>query len=478
MPTLADSRPPTAYRDERFDIHSDGEDTIANTSERNSLDQGSIKQGSSVKVANKDPEKGSADLSSQSSQPSATPSIDPNDFPDGGREAWLVVFGGALILFCSFGIINCAGVFVEYYLEGPLSNYTSSDITWITSLQSFLLTGSNLIMGRLFDSYGTRWILPLGTIFYSFGLMVLSLSTEYYQFILSQGVVCGIGGAAVFNCASNSTLTWFSKNRAAALGIVVAGSSIGGVVLPILMSHLIPRIGFPWTVRILGFIVLALCGTACFLVKPRITPGPKPFYFADLVRPFKESRFTLTVLSSFFVFLGLYLPFNYLDIQAKQQGVDPMLIPYLLPILNAVSIPGRIIPGITADRIGRFNMTIIVSALSGIITLALWIPANSTGLTIAFGALYGFTSGGFISLAPALIAQISDIREIGARSGVLLFMSSLGALTGPPIGGAIVNAQHGNFLGLKLFNGITMLAGAIALILARAVQVRFRPAKI
>lgn len=142
--------------------------------------------------------------------------------------------GGSLILFCSFGIVNCSGVFVQYYVNGPLSDYSSSAITWITSVQAFLITGSNLVMGRIFDSYGTRWILPLGTVFYALGLMLLSLSTEYYQIILTQGIVCGIGAAAVFNCASNSTLTWFFRRRAAALGIVVAGSSVGGIVLPIL----------------------------------------------------------------------------------------------------------------------------------------------------------------------------------------------------------------------------------------------------
>jgi MFS family permease len=145
---------------------------------------------------------------------------------------------------------------------------------------------------------------------------------------------------------------------------------------------------------------------------------------------------------------------------------------------NATSIPGRIIPGIVADRVGRFNTMILVSGLSGVITLALWVPGKTTGATLAFGAIYGFTSGGFISLAPAVIAQISDIREIGARSGALLFVGSLGALTGSPLGGAIVTAQHGEYLGLKLFDGITILTGAIFLFVARAVQVKFRLVKI
>ncbi|GAP85106.1 putative riboflavin transporter MCH5 [Rosellinia necatrix] len=466
----SDTASSTTQQGQYFDIATKTENHTEESSKKTSMEHTSIRE-----TEKNDVEMGATD---SQPQPSAPPGLNPDDFPDGGREAWLVVLGGSLILFCSFGIVNCSGVFVQYYVNGPLSDYSSSSITWITSLQTFLLTGSNLVMGRLFDSYGTRWILPLGTVLYSFGLMALSLSTQYYQIILSQGIVMGVGGAAVFNCASNSTLTWFYRYRAAALGIVVAGSSVGGIVLPILMSHLIPRIGFPWTVRILGFIVLLFCGLASFTVRSRLPPRPKPFHFAELVRPFHELRFTLVVVASFFVFWGLYLPFNYLNIQAQQQGVDPALIPYILPIVNAVSIPGRIIPGIAADRVGRFNTMILVSGLSGVITLALWVPGRSTAATLVYGAIYGFTSGGFISLAPAVIAQISDLREIGARSGVLLFVGSLGALTGSPIAGAIVAAQRGDYLGLKLFNGVTILAGAAFLVLARAVQVRFRFVKI
>ncbi|KAI1437337.1 major facilitator superfamily domain-containing protein [Xylaria sp. CBS 124048] len=340
------------------------------------------------------------------------------------------------------------------------------------------MNGSNLIVGRMFDSYGTRWLMPFGTIFYAFGFMVLSLSTKYYQIILSQGIVCGIGGSILFNCASNATLTWFSKHRAAALGLVFAGSSTGGIVLPILMSHLIPRIGFPWTVRILGFIVLALCGPSCLVVRPYLPPRPKPFVFIDLLKSFRETRYTLVVIGTFFVLWGFYLPFNYLPIQAQQQGVSPSLVPYILPIVNALSIPGRIVPGIIADKIGRFNVLILICILSAVITLALWVPTHSTAATLTFGAIYGFASGAFVSLLPAVVAQISDLREIGARNGMLLFIGSLGALTGPPIGGAILSAQKGNYLGLKLWAGFTILAGTLIMMASRMVQVRFRLVKI
>ncbi|KAI1826629.1 monocarboxylate permease-like protein [Xylaria intraflava] len=468
----SDTESSTIHKDQILDISTEIADQRADTSKEIYTERTSVEKAAPHGITEKDTEKGDVDLPPQSSAP---PGLNPADFPDGGLEAWLVVVGGSLILFCTYGIINCSGVFIQYYSDGPLANYSSSTITWITSVQTFLVTGSNLPMGRLFDSHGTTWILPIGTIFYSFGLMVLSLSTKYYQIILSQGIVCGIGAAAVFNCASNATLTWFFKRRAAALGIVYAGSSLGGILLPILMTHLIPRIGFPWTIRILGFIVLALCGTSCFIVKSRLPPRPKPFAISELTKPFTELRFTLLVVGCFFVFWGFYLPFNYLNIQAQQQGINPTLVPYLLPIVNALSIPGRIVPGIVADHVGRFNMIIIICLFTAIITLGLWVPSHTTGETIAFGAIYGFTSGAFISLSPAVVAQVSDIREIGARNGISLFLGSLGALTGPPIGGAILGSENGNYLGLELWTGLTILIGTIIIFFSRAVQVKFKP---
>lgn len=81
--------------------------------------------------------------------PSGPPGFSPADFPDGGLEAWLVVAGGFCALFSTFGLVNCVGVFVNYYVEGPLSNYSSSTVSWITSLQVFMMSGLNAIVSAL-----------------------------------------------------------------------------------------------------------------------------------------------------------------------------------------------------------------------------------------------------------------------------------------------------------------------------------------
>ena len=117
---------------------------------------------------------------------------------------------------------------------------------------------------------------------------------------------------------------------------------------------------------------------------------------------------------------------------------------------------------------------ILITFLSSVITLALWIPGKSTAAIIIYLIVFGFTSGGFIGLAPTMIAQISDIRKIGTRTGVSMAAQSFGGLTGAPIAGAIMASQGGDYLGLQLFCGLTMMASVVVFIWARHMQVGFQ----
>ncbi|CEJ92568.1 hypothetical protein VHEMI08213 [[Torrubiella] hemipterigena] len=389
----------------------------------------------------------------------------------------MVVFGGWCALFCTFGLINCVGVFQEYYLEGPLSDYNAS-VSWVSSVQIFCIVFCGVVWGRVFDSYGSKYLLWGGSLLYVFGLMMTSLSTKYYQFFLAQSVVASIGSSAVFNGSVACIVSWFNRRRAAAFGIIASGSSVAGVVLPIMMDKLIKSIGFPWMMRSMAFMFMALLGIACVTAKPRVPPNPRPFVFVEYLQSLKELPMILTVWSFFLFMCGMFLPFNYILLQASAAGMSPELIPYLLPILNAVSIAGRILPGIVGDKLGKYNVMIAITFLSALFCLAVWVPVKSTAGIVVFAVIFGFSSGGYFTLAPAIIAQISDFRQIGTRVGTAFAIQSLGALVGSPVGGAIVICQHGDYLGLQLFCGCSMMAAVIRFLATRYSLVGFKIVKV
>ncbi|CAL3971653.1 unnamed protein product [Diplocarpon coronariae] len=422
-----------------------------------------------------------ADLEKAEVIPKSTPApggVNPADFPDGGLEACMVVLGGWLCLFCSFGWINCIGVFQQYYQQNLLAGYSSSTISWIPSLEVFMMFFGGPVFGKVFDNFGPRWLLFGGTVFHVFGLMMTSLSTKYYQFILAQGICSALGASAIFYAAMSSVGTWFFRNRATAFGIMASGSSLGGVILPIMVSKLIPRIGYAWTMRAVASMMLGMLIIANFTVKSRLAPQPKKLDLMTFVRPLKEPAFSLLCLASFLFFFGTFLPFNYIILQARSHGMSVNLSIYLIPILNASSIFGRILPGIIADRIGRFNVMIVTTAFSAVVVLGLWLPSSGNIPIIIFCVLYGFSSGAFVSMGPALIAQISPIREIGTRSGTYFLCVAVGGLTGNPIGGALIQRDSGGFHYLQVFCGVTMAAGAVVFYADRWVQVGFKAKRI
>ena len=131
--------------------------------------------------------------------------------------------------------------------------------------------------------------------------------------------------------------TWFRRHRALAFGIITAGSSIGGVVLPIMVQRLIPHIGFGWTMRAVGFLFLGLLTIANLTIKSRLPPARGPFNVMEMVKPFTEKPFLLLALGAFFIYVGGFLPFNYIILQGEASGMSTDLASYLVPILNAAS---------------------------------------------------------------------------------------------------------------------------------------------
>ena len=114
---------------------------------------------------------------------------------------------------------------------------------------------------------------------------------------------------------------------------------------------------------------------------------------------------------------------------------------------------------------------ILITALTAIIVLALWLPGYGAVPIIIFAAFYGFFSGAAVSLAPAVVAQISKIQQIGSRNGTVYALVSIGALIGNPVGGALITRDGGNFRYLQIFCGVTMLVGCALYFASRTAKV-------
>lgn len=391
----------------------------------------------------------------------------PNWPIDGGHRAWLSTFGSWWAIFITFGWVNSLGVFQSYYEHNILKDYSPSTIAWIASVQQCLIYSAGIFLGKIFDGYGPFWLLLGGGIAQVFGLMMTSISKEYYQVFLAQAICGAIGASAVVYGCLGALATWWKVRRATAYGIATSGSSIGGVIFPIMVNRLLPRVGFGWTMRAVAFIILLGVAIAAATIRSNRAHTPSSFNLRTYITPFKDKRFVLLCISMTLFGFGLFLPFNFIPSAGQSLGMSVELSIYSVAILNAVSVFGRILPGYLADIFGRFNLMMICTLISAILTLAVWLPGNNNAATLSFAAFFGFFSGCYVSLTPALVVEVSPPQDIGHRTGILYFCISIGVLTGSPIAGALVDADDGEYTYLKIFAGVTMLAGAILISLLR-----------
>ncbi|KAK3309425.1 major facilitator superfamily domain-containing protein [Chaetomium strumarium] len=389
--------------------------------------------------------------------------------PDGGAAAWLVVLGAWCALFCTAGWVNSIGVFQEHYQTEMFSDYDPSTIAWIPSLQVFFLYGAGPVVGALYDKFGQRWLVPLGSVLHILGLMMASLGTQYYHILLAQGFCSAIGASMIFQPALNCVHGWFSTKRSTAFGVVMTGASIGGIVLPVMLTRLIRDLGFSWSMRISAFSMLALLTIANLTLRSYTSPAARsnPLRSAYL-KPFTETEFVLVAFGFLCLTYGIFVPIDYLPASAIHAGMARGLSQDLVPIFNAGSLAGRLAGGYIGDKVGCFNAFTGTCFLTGVWILALWIPAASDAAIVTFAILFGCFSGGYASLLSPVLAQISPMHEIGFRTGIVLFMASIGGLTTNPISGSILNGEDSGWLGVKLFAGVFAMLGTFMFCVAAA----------
>ncbi|KAL1680166.1 major facilitator superfamily domain-containing protein [Schizophyllum commune] len=396
----------------------------------------------------------------------------PIRLPPARVSSFCTVFGAFLALLFSFGHLSAFGTFQAWYTDNQLHDLPSSTIAWIGSAQSFAFFASGACIGHLCDAYGPSWLLLSGGLLTTLSILMTSLSTEFYQFLLSQGVLFGLGAGLLFYPAMTSVSYCFTTYRATALGIVATGSSVGGVIFPIALERLFARIGFAWTLRAIGlfnaagYMLAWLSLSPCRMAKKEAT---RPIFDH---RTLRDKKYVLLVAGSCLVSFGLYTPPTYIVSFAEAHGLTPARANATLAALNAASALGRLLPAYLADRAGNFNLLAPAAALCGadissLVPVASGACAPSLASIMIFAAVYGFLSGAFISVVTPCVAQISPAGRVGARVGMLYSAISIPSLLAGPIAGALLHRANGSYTGMMLYAGLTILCGAVLIVCAR-----------
>jgi MFS family permease len=288
--------------------------------------------------------------------------------------------------------------------------------------------------------------------------------------MLAFGILGGLSSSILWTTSIATLGHWFSHNRGLATGLATTAGGFGGVLYPIMFTQFVKRIGFAWTMRSFALLsaVCLLLGT--LLLKTRLPRNARARLALDW-RGFQDIRFLLTMSAIFILDWAVLVPPAYITTSASHHNLDS-ISPHILAILNAASVFGRALPGPIADRVGRFNVMILCSAICTASIFGLWYPFGSDvpGL-IVFALTYGFFSGSAYSLTPVCVSQLCKAEEYASKYGTAYGVVSLATLAGVPLSGSILSVDGGKrYDYLILFCGATYALATVLFGAARGVS--------
>lgn len=423
----------------------------------------------------------------------------PEAFPDGGLSAYLVLLGSFCGLIADFGIPNSMGAIETYVSTHQLSGENLSTVSWIFSLHLGVMYFCGVFSGSLFDKFGSRRLLVIGTLFMCAGLFATAELTEVVHFILSFSILTAIGTSLAMAPLIGVLSHWFLKRRAFACSVATIGGLVGASIFVMMLQKLYAQIGFKWAMRILSFICLGCMLVSILLVKDgpakNVQVEGHSLQEESTQRPvhktkfdissfidfhfFKDIRFVSLILAVFLSEIIAMTVLTYLASYALANGVSELKSYLLITIVNISGIPARYITGVLADRYGRFNMMFFTSIFTAIFIFAMLLPAKGNlPLLYAFCVGYGCSSSAVLSLIAACLGQICSASSFGKYYGSLYFSLAFLTILGIYLSSfSIGNRTAADYQNWIIFEGSIAIASVFGWLGSRYTNVGFRLGK-
>lgn len=348
-----------------------------------------------------------------------------------------------------------------------------------------------ILTGQFFDVEGPRKPILLGAILTFVGVFAMANCTSLYQFVLSFSIVAGLGGAVQSSSLIGIISHYFYRRRGLAVGLATVGGSVGGAVFPLMLRKLYQELGFKWAIRIFAF-VLAACNLAAFaLISPRFPPKKSQarhhsLWYKALIafllnqvdfEAFKDMRFLFACLGVSFSELFLVIANTYIVSYALHQGNSENTSYLYITIINACGIAARVFSGYFSDKLGKYNLMIVMVFFSALFSVVVWLPFGHLPIGLyMFSVCYGIASAAVLSLSPVCISQITRVETFGKRYTTCYIVVALYCLVGLPLSGLFIGTtgsdrEYSNFI---VFVSILGFMGSLCWLVSRYCAVNWK----
>ena len=286
-----------------------------------------------------------------------------------------VVVASTVLTLVGCGLNFAYGIYQTLYQSmshdpgSPFYNTSPAMIDLIGTIAVSLMMIGGPFAAAWIKAFSPRTVTMLGGLVFSLGLVLASFGTQYWHFLLSQGVMMGIGTCMTYMPAVTIAPGWYDKRRGLAMGIILSGTGVGGTIWAPVLRALNASLGFRNTLRLTGAVSWVLITMASFAMA--WDPASKRRWqveFANVSRTqalfhiplvnwqvARGRKFFSHALGSTVQAGAYYAPIYFFSAYGSTLGYSDKAGANFTAVSNATNAIGKIIFGYLADRFGRIN---------------------------------------------------------------------------------------------------------------------------
>jgi MFS family permease len=344
------------------------------------------------------------------------------------------------------------------------------------------------VLGALFDRVSARLLMGIGISLLALGYTAVSLTQSFTQVLVVYGVLIAPASILLGPLAATVLLSrWFIKHRGRAIGIAIAGISIGSFVFPPILQGLLNT--FDWRVafRLISLMILLCTIPAVAMVVNRpsdrgLHPDGAPTDAESVAASKGFGKFSIKLIltdPSFWmiaiivatVTAGLKGMVTNLVPMAIDEGIPATSAALLISIYAAFGFVSKLGFAAIADWLNP-RIQMVVSLAGYAIGAALMVQAENGYWFLAAGvAFLGLFGGMMIPLESYLIPRVFGREVVGRVGGLLNLVILSFLLFSPPLFGMIYDRTGDYDAIFTVFIGLAV----VAMIMTRFVRLNPRP---
>jgi OFA family oxalate/formate antiporter-like MFS transporter len=350
------------------------------------------------------------------------------------RGQWPLILVLFLMQVFAFGFPTFALPFVY---SGAIEEFgwTRQEAVLLTSFKFYVSALAALMVGRLLDIINPRYVIAVSAFLGALAMVGFSLADRlpiYY----SLGVLLGLNGTGMAVSVNVVVGRSFEKSTGTILGIILSGTSVAGMILPILMAPLMVTIGWRpamallscgiWLVALPAWLILSHKGS------PIDTRLRKQSFSATKTGMWNHIKELSVTRDFWFIFIGVFLIMgvdqsliqNQVLFLQSEKGLNLGMVAWGASLLAGVGIGAKILFGLLFDRLSILGIIICYLLLAVSVGLSFAVAGIATMLI--FMTVRGIAHGGLIVAGTVLLKHRYGIQNLGINLGIFLLATSLG----------------------------------------------------